>query len=137
ANTEAPTMRYPLLILAVATAAATAALAAAPRPEPAPRPRLHRHDHADAAAWRDPREGFAVTAAERREETYRLPANGKVVVDDVAGDIRVRAIDGDAVHLVAVASLHARSTADLELARREMPLQLSQHGDTVIAFVDS
>ena len=97
-----------------------------------------RHVHADSAGWRDPGPRFSLVAEDRREEPYRLPPGaGSVVVDDVAGNVRVRAVDGDTVRLVARQLVHAATAENLELARREMPLQLSQHGDTVIAFGDS
>jgi hypothetical protein len=111
---------------------------AQPRPQPRPRPAA-RHDwHGSSAGWRSPGSAFPVEAGDRRERSFRLPAGGgKVVVDDVAGNVTVRAVDGDVVRIVARQLVHATSAANLEIARQEMPLQLSQHGDTVIAFVDA
>jgi hypothetical protein len=124
--------------LAAATAAALVTLAAAATALGGghPRPRLHAR-HA-TAGWRSPGSEYPAVARARQEQSFRLPdGSGKVVVDNVAGNVRARAVDGDTVHIVAVQLAHATGDANLELARREMPLRLSQHGDTVIAYVDS
>ncbi len=135
----APALRRPLAAAVTAMTVALLAVAAAgATPHGQPQPHPHVPVHTSESGWRDPGSTFPLAAGDRREASYQLPSGGgKVVVDDVAGSVRVRAVDGDTVHLVARQLLHAASAADLELARREMPLQLSQHGDTVIAFVDS
>jgi hypothetical protein len=99
----------------------------------------HRHvRHASNAGWRAPGDELPLAAEDRREQSYRLAGGkGRLVVDDVAGHVRVRAVDGDTVRIVARQLVHAANREDLDLARREMPLELSQHGDTVIAYVDS
>lgn len=118
--------------------AATALLAVAAVATNRGRPHPRVHVHPSTAGWRSPGSDYPAAARDRTEQSFRLPAGaGKVVVDNVAGNVRARAVDGDAVHIVAVQQAHATSAANLELARREMPLRLSQHGDTVIAFVDS
>jgi hypothetical protein len=135
---EEPTMRLPLFALPLAAAVIfNAADLAAAGNRSQVRARSHAHG-SGWADWRSPGAAFPVRAEDRREQTFRLPAGGgKVVVDDVAGNIAVRAVAGDTVRVVARQLVHGGSQADLDVGRREMPLQLSQHGDTVIAFVDS
>ena len=124
----------------LAIAAATALLAggsvatASPRPHPHPRVRVHP----SVAGWRSPGADYPVAAEDRQERSFQLPAGaGKVVVDNVAGNVRARAVDGDTVRIVAHQIAHATTAGNLEVARREMPLRLTQHGDTVIAYVES
>ena len=138
-------MRSRTLPIALVGALALAAGAAAANhsgahPSPRPRPHVGRgfHAYVSQEGWRSPGASFPRQASDRREQSFQLPAEGaRVVVDNVAGNIRVRAVDGDTVRLVAKQLVHARSAGDVEVARREMPLELSQHGGTVIAFVDS
>lgn len=102
------------------------------------RPRLGRNWHGDWDGWRSPGSRYSATASDRIEQSFQLPAGGgKVVVDDIAGNVTVRAVDGDVVRIVARQLIHATSDANLAVGREEMALQLSQHGDTVIAFVDA
>jgi hypothetical protein len=122
--------------VALVAGAATATTRAASHPQPHPRPRIHVHP--SVTGWRSPGSEYPAAARDRQEQSFQLPAGaGKVVVDNVAGNVRARAVEGDTVRIVAVQLAHATSDANLEVARREMPLRLSQHGDTVIAFVDS
>jgi hypothetical protein len=130
-----------LALTAAATAvlvagAAAATMRAAGHPGPHPRPRVHVHS--SSAGWRSPGSEYPAVARDRQERSFQLPAGGgKVVVDNVAGNVRARAVDGDTVRIVAVQVAHATSDANLAVARREMALELSQHGDTVIAYVHS
>jgi hypothetical protein len=95
------------------------------------------HDWNHSVGWRDPGSVFPLAAQDKKEQSFALPAGqGKVVIDDVAGTVRVRATAGDTVRVVAHQFLHAANAEDLALARSEMALDLSQHGDSVIAFVD-
>ena len=123
------------LVLAAAAALCAAAVATAnPRPHPHPRVRVHP----SVAGWRSPGADYPIAAQDRQEQSFRLPAGaGKVVVDNVAGNVRARAVDGDTVRVVALQVAHATTAANLDVGRREMPLRLSQHGDTVIAYVES
>lgn len=130
------------LALAVVTVAALVAVAAAGttraagRPGPHPRPRINVHP--SAAGWRSPGSDYSAIARDRQEQSFQLPAGaGKVVVDNIAGHVRARAVAGDTVRIVALQLAHATSDANLEVARREMSLEISQHGDTVIAYVHS
>jgi hypothetical protein len=123
------------LLLALPLALAALAVSAA---NPHPRVRVRPHGHTSPAGWRSPGGAYPATASDRSEQSFRLPAGGgKVVVDDVAGNVTARVVDGDVVRIVARQLVHATSSDNLEVARREMPLELSQHGDTVIAFVHS
>lgn len=124
--------------LAIATTAAllagAAAATASPRPHPHPRVRVHP----SVAGWRSPGSDYPIAAEDRQEKSFQLPAGaGKVVVDNVAGNVRARAVDGDTVRIVARQIAHATTAGNLDVARREMPLRLTQHGDTVIAYVES
>ncbi len=130
--------RSSLLVLSLVLLAASAGAATPqPRPKPQPRPNVRHNWHGDWAGWRSPGSRFPATASDRIEQSFQLPAGGKVVVDDIAGNVTVRAVDGDVVRIVARQLIHATSAANLEVGREEMALRLSQHGDTVIAFVDA
>ncbi|HET9767587.1 MAG TPA: hypothetical protein VFS60_12110 [Thermoanaerobaculia bacterium] len=134
ANRAKSRVRVAVAVAATALLAVAAVAANGGRPHPHPRV----HVHPSTAGWRAPGSDYPAAARDRTEQSFQLPAGaGKVVVDNVAGNVRARAVDGDTVRIVAVQQAHATSAANLEVARREMPLRLSQHGDTVIAFVDS
>jgi hypothetical protein len=138
AVTKSLTVAAALSLFAGVAAGSSAHPRPDPKPHPRPKVRVRPHVHVSSAGWRHPGAAFPLESGDRREQSFRLPAGGgKVVVDDVAGNVRVRAVDGDTVRVVAHQRVHATSAENLELAKREMPLQLSQHGDTVIAFVDS
>ena len=108
------------------------------RPKPQSRPQVRHNWHGGWDGWRSPGSNYPATASDRIEQSFQLPAGGgKVVVDDIAGNVTVRAVDGDVVRIVARQLVHATSDANLDVGREEMALRLSQHGDTVIAFVDA
>lgn len=124
--------------LALLTCAAFVAVAATAAAHSGPHPHPRVHVHPSAAGWRSPGPDYPAAAQDRQERSFQLPGGaGKVVVDNVAGHVRARAVDGDTVRIVALQIAHATTAANLDLARREMPLRLSQHGDTVIAYVES
>jgi len=124
-------------LVAAAVLLAAASSATGPgRPHPHPRPRFS--GNWSSAGWRSPGSDFPAATRDRQEQSFQLPAGaGKVVVDNVAGNVRARAIDGDTVRIIAMQQAHATNEANIEVARREMSLEISQHGDTVIAYVHS
>ena len=145
ATTMSPSMRHSTrgnrgarLALALVTSAALVAGAAAATTQARPHPHPRARVHPSPAGWRSPGADYPVAAEDRQEKSFQLPGGaGKVVVDNVAGNVRARAVDGDTVRIVARQIAHATTAGNLEVARREMPLRLSQHGDTVIAYVES
>jgi hypothetical protein len=105
---------------------------------PHPAPRVHVHTRGRAAGWRDPGAVFPLRETARREQSFRLPGGkGRIVVDDVAGNVEVRGVDGDTVRVVATQTVRAAVAEDVALARQEMPLQLTQRGSSVVAYVDA
>ena len=113
-----------LLVLAPALAFAIADGACA-------EPRRHGR-----SGWRDD-ERFAVVDTATREESYRIGDGGRLVVDGYAGEITVRAVEGDTLRLVVKEMVRARDRAGIARARAEMPLLLRQDGSTVTAWVDA
>ncbi|MBN9661098.1 MAG: hypothetical protein J0H49_23100 [Acidobacteria bacterium] len=65
-----------------------------------------------------------------------LPEAARLVVDTVWGGIRVTGYDGHEVKMVATETVRADSQADLELARKEVRLDVGQQGDAARIYVD-
>ena len=119
-----------LLVLAPAFAGGLAGVASA---EPRAGTAGGRHDR---SGWRaDDR--FPVVDSTTRQESFRIGAAGRLVVDGFAGAISVRAVEGDSLRLTVEETVRARDREGLARARAEMPLLLRQEGSTVTAYVDA
>jgi hypothetical protein len=120
-------------VVALLVAPACADAETTPRHESGDRGRRSRSH----GGWSDER-SFPAVHRETKEQRFTLAGGrGKVTIDNIAGDVIVRAGDGDTVHVVARQTARGRDDESLALGRREMPLLLEQRGDTVRAFVDA
>ena len=117
--------------LAAIALRAGAALGAEPRPGPRPQPRHHGR----SGSHDDSRLPIVETAT--RQESYRLGAGGRLVVDGFAGGISARAVAGDTLRITVKETVRARDRESVARARAEMPLLLRQEGSSVIAYVDA
>lgn len=72
------------------------------------------------------------------KETIRqtLPSAARLEVDNVHGYIHVSGYNGSEIEMVAGKTIEAESAERLEAARREVKLDVSRSGDTVVMFVD-
>lgn len=86
---------------------------------------------ASATAAADVRDSRTI---ERRLELPGTTAG--LVVDNVFGSIRVTTHRNHTIEFVAVERIEADSQRDLERARREVSLEVEQHGDEVVLYVD-
>ena len=80
----------------------------------------------------------AVEQTDTAQKSFTLSgaAGRKLTVDNVWGSVHVTAADGDRVDVSVKERWHADSQADLERARREVHLDMTQDGDTVRVYVD-
>jgi DUF4097 and DUF4098 domain-containing protein YvlB len=60
----------------------------------------------------------------------------EVKVDNVNGSIQVTGYDGDTVQLVVEKTTRARSREDLQVAKKEVELKISEKGNAIELFVD-
>jgi hypothetical protein len=88
------------------------------------------------ASWRGD-ERYPQVETETRSESFRVPAGGRLVVDGFAGDVDVRAIEGEVVRVTVRSTWRARDAGGLERARREMPILLGERDGVVTAYVDA
>jgi hypothetical protein len=72
----------------------------------------------------------------RKSFPVSQPAAARVEIDNVHGGIRVSGYDGRDVEVVVHRAASADSQDKLELARKEVKLEMTQQGDTVRLFVD-
>jgi hypothetical protein len=101
------------------------------------RPRPHPHPHVHVV---DPRESeMTITESETIEKSFSLPRaeDGRSVnLDNVWGAIHVTGVAGDQVHLVAHKTLRAESKDALELAKKEVTLDITQQGSLLKLYVN-
>jgi len=80
----------------------------------------------------------AVEQTDTAQKTFTLgrSAGRKLTVDNIWGSVHVTAADGDRVEVQVKQHWRADSQPDLERARREVHLEMTQDGDTVRVYVD-
>jgi DUF4097 and DUF4098 domain-containing protein YvlB len=78
--------------------------------------------------------GFEAQEKETIRQTHA--ASARIEVDNVDGSIRVTAYNGNQIEMVAVKTIDADSQDQLDAAKREVKLDVSQSGDTLKFFVD-
>jgi len=65
-----------------------------------------------------------------------LSAGKSLSVDNVEGSIRVTGFDGSSIELEAARSIRARSKDDVELAKKEVELKISEKNNRIELYVD-
>jgi len=78
--------------------------------------------------------GFDEEAKETIRKTF--PSAARIDVENVNGYIRVNGYNGSDIQLLAEKIIRADSAERLEVAKREVTLDMSQSGDTLTVFVD-
>ena len=84
-------------------------------------------------------EDFPETAKDSIRKTLSYPnlAAGKALsVDNIEGSIRVTGYDGSTVEMDAVRTIRARSKDDVELAKKEVELQITDKNNRIELYVD-
>ena len=100
-------------------------------PRPHPHPHIHVHD------WENSE--LTVTEQETINKSYALPVSGErrsVVVDNVWGAVHVTGGASDQVQLVAKKTIRAESKDALELAKKEVTLDITQQGSLLKFYVN-
>ena len=80
-----------------------------------------------------------VEKTEKIEKSFRFTdVKGKnlLIVDNVFGSIKVTGYDGDEVFVKAVKTIHAKSDEEVEEAREEVYLDITEEGDLIELYVD-
>jgi hypothetical protein len=80
----------------------------------------------------------AVEQTDTAQKSFTLSRSSgrKLTVDNVWGSVHVTAAEGDRIDVSVKQRWHASSQADLERARREVKLDMTQEGDAVRLYVD-
>ena len=117
-----------------------AALAQAPIPVPTPEVRVrahpHPHPHVHINTWE---ESLNVTEQEDINKSFTLPATGEarsVTIDNVWGAVHVTGGSGDQVQLAARKTIRAESKDEVELAKKEVSLDITQQGSLLKFYVN-
>jgi hypothetical protein len=79
-----------------------------------------------------------ILADQEARETIRqtLPAAARLEVDNVHGYIHVSGYSGSEIQIVAEKTIQADTADRLEAAKRDVKLDVSRSGDTLVLFVD-
>lgn len=64
-------------------------------------------------------------------------APGRVIVDNIDGYVHVTGVSGSQVRLSAHQTIHAETPADLDLAKKEVQLELTENPGTVSIYYDA
>jgi hypothetical protein len=90
-----------------------------------------RHDEDDD--W-----NAAVKEQETIQKKFAVPGPGEksLIVDNVFGSIEVVGSTSDQVHVVANKTIRGRSQADVERAKKEVTLEITQDGNRVRLYVN-
>jgi len=130
--------------LLVALILNTAGLAQSPQPEvrdevrlethvrPHPHPRPHIHND-----WEESE--LTVTEQETISKSYTLPVSAErrsLTVDNIWGSVHVTGGSSDQVQLVAKKTIRAESKDALELAKKEVTLEITQQGSLLKFYVN-
>lgn len=99
--------------------------------------RPHPHPHVHINDWEDSE--MTVTEQETINKSFPFPATGErrsLDVDNVWGSVRVTGGSSDQVQLVAKKTIRAESKDKLELARKEVTLDITQQGNALKFYVN-
>jgi hypothetical protein len=97
----------------------------------------HPHPHVHVNTFEDSE--MTVSETENISKSYPLPASGErrsVIVDNVWGSINVVGGNSDRVQLVSKKTIRAESKDQLELAKKEVTLDISQQGSLLKFYVN-
>jgi len=101
------------------------------RPHPHPHPHIHVND------WENSE--LTVTEQETINKSYTIPVSGerrRVTVENVWGNVHVTGGTSDQVQLVAKRTIRAESKDALELAKKEVTLDITQQGSLLKFYVN-
>jgi hypothetical protein len=96
----------------------------------------HPHPHVHVNDWE---ESMNVTEQEDIHKSFPFPSAGErrsLVVDNVWGSIHVIGGSGDQVQLAAKKTIRAESKDELDLAKKEVSLDITQQGNLLKFFVN-
>ena len=133
-----------IISIAIAITLNRTTLAQSPVPQPEVRvearvrgPHPHPHPHIHVNDWEESE--LTVTEQETINRSYPLPASVErrsVVVDNIWGNVHVTGGLSDQVQLVAKKTIRAESKDALELAKKEVTLDVTQQGSLLKFYVN-
>jgi hypothetical protein len=130
-----------IISIAVALMVNAGALAQSPQPEvrveARVRPHPHPHPHIHVNDWENSE--LTVTEQETINKSYTLPVSGEhrsIVVDNIWGNVHVTGGSSDQVQLAAKKAIRAESKDALDLAKKEVTLDITQQGSLLKFYVN-
>ncbi len=80
-----------------------------------------------------------IEKTETIQRTFRFSdlSNARLTVDNIHGSIEITGYDGDTVQMTCKQKIRANSENLFETAREETKLDISEHGNAVVLFVDA
>src|SRR5439155_9379989 len=100
-------------------------------------PHPHPHPHVHVNDWENSE--LTVTEQETINRSYTIPVSGerrRVTVENVWGNVHVTGGTSDQVQLVAKRTIRAESKDALELAKKEVTLDITQQGSLLKFYVN-